>query len=86
MKCKDNQFKRDGSICICVSHHIVAKDKFLDMASFRAAQTTEICSQHPATFSIQPFCTALFINLLLFIKCVSRHLETKTEERLSLHI
>ena len=70
MQCKDNQFMWDGSIYIsyikAIPSHIVAKDKFLDLASFRAAQTTEICSQHPGTFSIQPFCTDLFIkNYLL---------------------
>ena len=63
-----------------ISSHIVARDKFLDLASFRAAQTIEICSQQPGTFSIQPFCTDLFIILLLLIKCVSRHLETKLKK------
>ena len=67
---------------LVISSHIVAKDKFLDLASFRAAQTIEMCSQHPGTFSIQPFCTDLFINLLLFIKCFSRRLETKLKKSL----
>ena len=65
-----------------ISSHIVAKDKFLDLASFRAAQTIEMCSQHRETFSIQPFCTYVFINLLLFIKCFSRRLETKRKKSL----
>ena len=65
-----------------ISSHIVARDKFLDLASFRAAQTIEICSQQPGTFSIQPFCTDLFIILLLLIKCVSRRLETKLKKSL----
>ena len=42
---------------LAISSHIIAKDKFLDLASFRAAQTIEMCSQHPGTFSIQHFCT-----------------------------
>ena len=62
--------------------HIVAKDKVLDLLSFRAAQTTEICFQHPETFSTQSFCTDLFINFLLLIKCGSRHLETKLTKSL----
>ena len=65
-----------------ISSNIVAKDKFLDFASFRAAQTIEICSQHPGTFSIQPFCTDLFINWLLLVKCVSRRLETRLKKSL----
>ena len=64
-----------------ISSHLVAKDKFLDLASFRAAQTIKICSQNPGTFFIQLFCTDLFINLL-FIKCVSRRLETKLKKSL----
>ena len=67
---------------LAISSHIIAKDKFLDLASFRAAPTIEMCSQHPRTFSIQPFCTDLFINLLLFIKCFSRRLETKLKKSL----
>ena len=62
---------------LAISSHIVAKNKFLDLASFRAAHTIEMCSQHPGTFSIQLFCTDLFINMLLLIKCSSRRLETK---------
>ena len=69
-------------LAFAISSHIVAKDKFLYLASFRAAQTTEICSHHPGTFFIQPFCTDLFINLLLLIKCVSRHLETNLKKSL----
>ena len=65
-----------------ISSHIAAKDKFLDLASLRAAQTIEICSQHRETFSIQPICTDLFINLLLLIKCVPRCLETKLKKSL----
>ena len=63
-----------------ISSHIVAKVKFLDLASFGAAQTIEICSQQPGTFFIQPFCTDLLMNLLLFIKGVSRFLETKLKK------
>ena len=67
---------------LAISSHIVAKDKFLDLASFRAAQNIEMCFQHRGTFSIQPFCTDLLINLLLFIKCFSRCLETKLKKSL----
>ena len=67
---------------LAMSNHIVTKDKFLDLVSFRAVQTIEMCSQHPGTFSIQPFCTDLFINLLLLIKCFSRGLETKLKKSL----
>ena len=52
---------------LAISSHIVAKDTFLDLASFRAAQTIEICSQHPGAFFIQPFCTDLYTNLLLTV-------------------
>ena len=62
--------------------HIVGKDKFLDLASFRTAQIIEICSQHPGTFSLQPFCIDLFINLLSLIKCVSGSLESKLQKNL----
>ena len=65
-----------------MSSYIVAKDKFLDLASFRGDKTIEICSQHPGTFAIQLFYTDLFITLLLFIKCVSRNLETKLKQDL----
>ena len=67
---------------LAISSHIVAKNKFLDLVSFRAAQTIEMSSQHPETFSIQSFCTDLLINLLLFIKCFSRRLETKLKKSL----
>ena len=67
---------------LAISSHVVVKDKFLDLASFTAAQTIEMCSQHSGTFSMQPFCTDLFINLLLFIKCFSRRLETKLKKSL----
>ena len=65
-----------------MSSHIDAKDNFLDLASFRAAQTIGMCSQHPGTFSTLPFCTDLFINLLLPIKSFSRRLETKLKKSL----
>ena len=48
---------------LAISNRIVAMDNFLDLASFRVAQTIEICSQHPGTVSIQPFCTDLGILL-----------------------
>ena len=67
---------------LAISSHIVGKDKFLDLAYYRAAQTIGMCSQHPGTFSIQPFCTDLFINLLLLIKCFSRCLEIKLRKGL----
>ena len=67
---------------LAISSHIVAKYIFFNLASFRAAKTTEICSQHPGTFFIQPFCTDFFINLLLLIKCFSRRLETKLKKSL----
>ena len=65
---------------LAISSHIIAADNFLDMASFEAAQTIEICSQLPGTFSVQPFCTVLSINFLLLIKCFSRLLETKLKK------
>ena len=67
---------------LAISGHVVAKDKFLDFACFRAAKTIEILSQHPGTFSIQPFGTSLFINLLLRINCFSRPIETKLKKSL----
>ena len=70
------------SYALAISSHIVAKDKFLDLATIRAAQTIEMCSQHAGLFSIQPSRTDLFINLLLLIKCFSRHLQTKLKKSL----
>ena len=67
---------------LAISSHIVAKDNFLDLASFRAAQTIDISSQHPGNFSIQPFCADLFINLLLLTKFFPRCLETKLKKSL----
>ena len=57
--------------------------RFFGSTQFRAiVQWQKICSQDPGTFAIQLFCTHLFINLLLFIKCVSRSLETKLKQGL----
>ena len=60
MECKDNQLPAIDPYAFGILSHFVAKDRFLDMAFFRAAQTMEICPQHPGTFSIQLFCTDLF--------------------------
>ena len=67
---------------LVISNHIVAKNRFLDLAFFRATQTLEICSQHQGTFPIQPFCIDFLINLLLLSKCFSRHCFTKLKKGL----
>ena len=49
-----------------ISSHIVAKDKFLDLASFRAAQTIEIRSQHPQThYQVGSKCKNKKVNIIL---------------------
>ena len=68
------------SHALAISSHVVAKDTLLDLASIRAAQTIDMDSQHAGAFSIQPFRTDLFVNVLLPIKCFSRHLETKLKK------
>ena len=63
-------------------NHITAKLDFLALASFRACQTIDRCSQQPGIFSMQPFCIELSINLLLCIRWASRRLETKLKKSL----
>ena len=65
-----------------MSYHITAKLDFLALASLRACQTIDRCSQQPGIFSMQPFCIDLSINLLLCIRWASRGLETKLRKSL----
>ena len=65
-----------------MSNHIVAKLEVWALASLRAIQTMDRCSQQPGIFSRQRFCMDLFINLLLCIRWVSRNLETKLKKSL----
>ena len=37
----------------------------------------DMCSQQSGTFSMQPFCIVVFINLLLVITCCSIRLDTR---------
>ena len=68
------------SYAFAMSNHIVAKVDLWVLASFRACQTMERCSQQPGTFSIQPFWIELLMNLLLYIKWISRRLEIRLKK------
>ena len=63
-----------------MSNHIVAKVDLWVLASFRACQTMERCSQQPGTFSIQPFWIELLMNLFLYTKWISRRLEIRMKK------
>ena len=65
-----------------MSNHITAKLDFLALASFRACQTIDRCSQQPGIFSMQPFRIEVSINLLLCIRWASNRLETKLKKSL----
>ena len=52
--------------CACAtSNYIFATFDLLHYASFKAPQTTKICSQQPGTFSTHPFWTDLLMNVFL---------------------
>ena len=76
----------DVTIRICNVHHIVAKVDLWVLASFKACQTMERCSQQPRTFSIHPFWIELSMSLLLYIKWISRRLETRLKKVCPQHL
>lgn len=65
-----------------ISSHIVARSDLLTRASLRAAQTIDMCSQQPGTFSIQPFWSDVLINLLVLIMWASNRLDTRLNKSL----
>ena len=66
--------------CACAtSNYIFATFDLLHYASFKAPQTTKICSQQPGTFSTHPFWTDLLMNVFLAFICFSERVLHRTQ-------
>ena len=65
---------------LATSSQIVDTSDLSKQASFKAAQTRDMCSQQPGIFSMQHFCMKVFIKWFSGTKWVKRHLAMRPKK------
>ena len=83
---KSNQLVGMDPYAFAMSKHVVTKVDSCVLASFRACQTMERCSQQPGAFSMLPFTMKLSMNLFSHIEWVSRHLGVRLKKVCTQHL